>query len=333
MAIVRMPIGPFMEGVRAALARGDGYIMGATGQNPKNWAADSWWFTQYSGSQKDKALYWREHAARVWDCNGLAEGLYKDFSGVSINTRARNNYAEWCGVKGTGMIPAAQRRAGAAVFWGNTAATITHVAYLDAPVDAGNPAGDWYLIEARGVMYGVVRTRLNSRKPGYWGLMDRYFDYGAAAVGPVEYSLGERLLKRGAVGEDVRDLQTYLTKLGYSVGSCGADGEYGPATESAVKAFQAARGLDADGEYGPLTHAALMLAADGQEIAPPSVPEAGGGLKVKSGTWNLRTGPGASYPIAAVVRGGDGLCEAQSAGWVPVIYNGEIRWISGKAVE
>ena len=190
MAIVRMPVGSFMEGVRAAFERGDGYIMGATGQNPKNWAADSWWFTQYSGSQKDKALYWREHAARVWDCNGLAEGLYKDFSGVSINTRARNNYAEWCGVKGTGMIPAAQRRAGAAVFWGNTAATITHVAYLDAPVDAGNPAGDWYLIEARGVMYGVVRTRLNSRKPGYWGLMDRYFDYGAAAVGPVEYSLG-----------------------------------------------------------------------------------------------------------------------------------------------
>ena len=333
MAIVRMPVGSFMEGVRAAFERGDGYIMGATGQNPKNWAADSWWFTQYSGSQKDKALYWREHAARVWDCNGLAEGLYKDFSGVSINTRARNNYAEWCGVKGTGMIPAAQRRAGAAVFWGNTAATITHVAYLDAPVDAGNPAGDWYLIEARGVMYGVVRTRLNSRKPGYWGLMDRYFDYGAAAVGPVEYSLGERLLKRGAVGEDVRDLQTYLTKLGYSVGSCGADGEFGPTTESAVRAFQSAQGMDADGEYGPLTHAALMQALDGQEIAAPSVPETAGGVTVKSVTWNVRTGPGTGYPVAGIVRGGDVLEAANPDGWAPVLYNGEIRWISGKAVE
>ena len=99
-----------------------------------------------------------------------------------------------------------------------------------------------------------------------------------------------------------------------------------------MRACQAASGLDADGEYGPLTHAALMLAAD-QGDAAPSVPEAAGGLKVKSGTWNLRTGPGTSYPIAAVVRGGDGLCEAQSAGWVPVIYNGEIRWISEKAVE
>ena len=207
MAVKRMPIGQFMTEVRAALMRKDGYIMGATGQNPKSWAMDSWWFAQYSGNQKEKALYWREHAARVWDCNGLAEGLYKDFSGVSINTRARNNYAEWCGVKGKGMIPADKRQAGAAVFWGSSAAAITHVAYLDAPVDADNPAGDWHLIEARGVMYGVVRTRLNSRKPGFWGLMDKYFDYGAAAVSPAEYRLGERLLKRGMSGEDVRDLQ------------------------------------------------------------------------------------------------------------------------------
>ena len=183
------------------------------------------------------------------------------------------------------------------------------------------------------MMYGVVRTRLNSRKPGYRGLMDKYFDYGSAAVSPVEYRLGERLLKRGACGEDVRDLQVVLTRLGFSVGSCGADGEFGPATESAVKAFQAAQGLVADGQYGPLTHAALMRTADQGDVSAPSVPEAGNGLTVKSGTWNLRTGPGTSYPVAAVVRGGDRLCEAQSAGWVPLVYNGEIRWISGKAVE
>ena len=328
MAIVRMPVGSFMEGVRAAFERGDGYIMGATGQNPKNWAADSWWFTQYSGSQKDKALYWREHAARVWDCNGLAEGLYKDFSGVSINTRARNNYAEWCGVKGTGMIPAAQRRAGAAVFWGNTAATITHVAYLDAPVDAGNPAGDWYLIEARGVMYGVVRTRLNSRKPGYWGLMDRYFDYGAAAVGPVEYSLGERLLKRGAVGEDVRDLQTYLTKLDYSVGSCGADGEFGPATESAVRAFQAAQGLDEDGEYGPLTHASLT-----EELERLENPAQENCVRIVGGNCYVRVQPNTEAEKLGVAHRDTLLPyqgETAANGWLKVSFGGRDGWVSGK---
>ena len=34
---------------RATFARRDGYTMGATGQNLKNWATNSWWFTQYSG--------------------------------------------------------------------------------------------------------------------------------------------------------------------------------------------------------------------------------------------------------------------------------------------
>ena len=38
MVIKRMPINQFMEGVRAALNRKDGYIMGATGQNQKRLA-------------------------------------------------------------------------------------------------------------------------------------------------------------------------------------------------------------------------------------------------------------------------------------------------------
>ena len=75
MAIKKMPIGKFVEGFRAARDRHDGYIMGSKGQNPKKWKTTSWWFTQYSGKQKTKALYWRENAERVWDCNGISEGL------------------------------------------------------------------------------------------------------------------------------------------------------------------------------------------------------------------------------------------------------------------
>ena len=107
MAINRMPIAQFVAQLAAALARGGRYIMGARGQDPRKWAEDSWWFTQYSGAQRDKALYWREHAARVWDCNGLAEGIYEDYSGVNINTKARYNYANWCGVKAQARYPPA----------------------------------------------------------------------------------------------------------------------------------------------------------------------------------------------------------------------------------
>lgn len=57
------------------------------------------------------------------------------------------------------------------------------------------------------------------------------------------------MLRKGDQGNSVRELQT---KLGI-----GVDGAFGPATETAVKAFQAAHGLDPDGHVGPKTWAAL----------------------------------------------------------------------------
>ena len=56
----------FAKFVKERAQAKDGYIMGSRGQDPKKWAKNSWWFTQYKGSQKKKALYWRENAQRVW---------------------------------------------------------------------------------------------------------------------------------------------------------------------------------------------------------------------------------------------------------------------------
>ena len=168
--------------IKERIAANDGYIMGATGQNPKGWSVGSWWFTQYKkGAQRNQALSWRAKAKRVWDCNGLAEGYYKDQTGTSINTRARNNYASWCGKKGKGIIPASMRVPGAAVFHHN-GVYIHHVGFLLEPVIAGKPEGDWYVGEARGVYYGVVRTKLYDKVSGKarwnrWGLMTKYYDY------------------------------------------------------------------------------------------------------------------------------------------------------------
>lgn len=189
MTTVKMPVGKLVEGLGAAWKRKDGYIMGAKGQNPQKWATTSWWFTQYSGKQKTQALYWRENASRVWDCNGLSEGLYEDYTGVNINTKARYNYANWCDPKGTGSIPDKYKVPGAAVFiYSSSAGYITHVGYLYEPVNASNPTGDWYVIEARGVMYGVVRTKLSERGWNRWGWMTKYFDYGDAATGTTSTS-------------------------------------------------------------------------------------------------------------------------------------------------
>jgi hypothetical protein len=61
-------------------------------------------------------------------------------------------------------------------------------------------------------------------------------------------------LKTGASGEAVRTLQQLLNSAGFP---CGVDGGFGPNTESAVKSFQKARGLQVDGKVGPGTWAAL----------------------------------------------------------------------------
>ena len=183
MAEKKMPISLFVAELEAALKRKDGYIMGAKGQDPKK--LNDWYFEQYADrdeyteKQEQKALYWRDNAQRVWDCNGLAEGIYQDYTGKNINTKARYNYMEWCEPKGEGVIPPEYRVPGAAVFTGEKPSKIPHVMFLYKPVDEAKPEGDWYLIEARGVLYGVVKTKLLSRKPTFWGLMTKYFDYEA----------------------------------------------------------------------------------------------------------------------------------------------------------
>lgn len=57
-----------------------------------------------------------------------------------------------------------------------------------------------------------------------------------------------------ANGDSVRKLQAALTRAGFA---CGQDGIFGPGTEAAVKAFQAAKGMPQDGIVGPEIWAAL----------------------------------------------------------------------------
>lgn len=333
----KMPIGEFVAGLKAALDRKDGYIMGAKGQAPKKWATNSWWYTQYSGSQRTKALYWREHAQRVWDCNGMAEGLYQDWSGVDINTKARYNYSGWCDPKGTGKIPEKYRVPGAAVFiHSSSSGYITHVGYLVEPANTGNPSGDWWVIEARGVMYGVVKTKLSERGWNRWGLMTKYFDYDQTDVPEApsddELEFGHRTLKKGCKGYDVKALQQALIDLGYSCGSYGADGDFGSKTKDAVMAFQHDHGLEVDGIAGEKTFAKL------NDLMPDNGdPEEVKYLKIRvtGGTVNVRTQPSTAGKIVKVAKKGEtypATGETEN-GWYQIIVNDENVWISGKYAE
>lgn len=339
MAIKRMPITDFVVELQKAEARKDGYIMGSKGQDPKKWSTSSWFFTQYkdrkkyTAKQEKAALNWRKTAQRVWDCNGLAEGIYEDFSGVNINTdtdgKARFNYARWCDVKGSGMIPVQYRVPGAAIFWGSKSSSITHVAYLEKPVKANNPAGDWYIIEARGVTYGVVRTKLNTRKPNFWGLMTKYFDYETKVdttiipttpVKPDE--LGKRILKKGMKGDDVEQMQDYLMALGYDMKSYGSDGDFGSTTLSAVKKFQKQEKLKVDGHFGPLSLKAMQASLK-------KYPATGKFLQATKSCYVYASNTFASSKVASCSKNRkfSMLEEKPVEGWYKIIVNGKVGYV------
>ena len=65
-------------------------------------------------------------------------------------------------------------------------------------------------------------------------------------------------LEKGCEGNGVKVLQTLLSAKGYSVGHCGADGDFGGDTDKAVKAYQKDNGLDVDGVVGQQTWNKLL---------------------------------------------------------------------------
>jgi peptidoglycan hydrolase-like protein with peptidoglycan-binding domain len=91
--------------------------------------------------------------------------------------------------------------------------------------------------------------------------------HAASGAGPMRKAeksagLGVAPLQRGDRGPKVERLQQALHTLGYLTAKDLATGPgvFGPRTEAAVMAFQAARRLTTDGQVGPITDAALAAA-------------------------------------------------------------------------
>ena len=82
------------------------------------------------------------------------------------------------------------------------------------------------------------------------------------------------ILQRGSSGPDVLALQQRLKDLGFD--PKGVDGNFGPGTEAAVRAFQQAKGLGVDGKVGPNTSAALQAASAGESETPSATANTGG---------------------------------------------------------
>jgi len=106
-------------------------------------------------------------------------------------------------------------------------------------------------------------------------------------------------LKQGSSGPDVQALQQRLSDLGFNPN--GLDGNFGPGTEAAVRAFQAANGLGVDGKVGPNTLAALQA----------GLGDAGGGGVLDAATGGMdATGDAGSTPTDATGNVGSTTSDA-----------------------
>lgn len=199
--------------------------------------------------------------------------------------------------------------------------------------------GGGYTVEMKGFSYDCRRNKVKDGPWTKWGrLPESMISYDPEACDACdipEAPQGERTLRNGCEGEDVRELQSALISLGFSCGKYGADGEFGDCTEQAVEAFQRAHALPITGIYDGDTRVALEAAQDAayarqQELAAAK-PRF---VRVTGGSVYVRTAPDTSTgKKLGVVHEGDRLAyqgQVSPAGWFLVEYLGRNAWISGK---
>jgi len=101
------------------------------------------------------------------------------------------------------------------------------------------------VIQAGGQYRGVSDKPINKKRWSHWATLSKTWEDRDMA----DADEGGFQMRRGSKGAAVKDLQTGLIRLGYDLGRYGADGDFGQATEAAVKKFQADNRLPVDGAW------------------------------------------------------------------------------------
>lgn len=192
----------------------------------------------------------------VTDCSGLFAWSFEQLGG-KIAHGSNSIWNNYCSAKG--QMKSGKRTDGKALLPGTAVFTSSGNKHNHI----GLYVGDGWVIEAKGTKAGVIRTAVSDKKWTHWGeLKDVIYnlpqEVPAEEPGKEEQPVADKpTLRRGSKGAWVTTVQTMLKNKGYDLGPCGVDGDFGKATEKAVKEFQKDHGLDPDGVVGPKTYAAL----------------------------------------------------------------------------
>ncbi|MBQ2487518.1 MAG: hypothetical protein II517_04180 [Ruminococcus sp.] len=211
-----------------------------------------YYYDHHYAKQMTRAKY--DALTRDWDRNGYAtdcQGLldawltYEQDDRTDIN--ADMDYRLWCTDKGKLSEIDRPYVIGEALFMANSAGKMTHIGWVCGFTADGTPL----VVEARGIAYGVVVTRLDGRAWTHRGLMTNMFRY----QGEKELIKFE-VTKPMQSGVPFAKMQEALNYAGYT----DADGNV----------------LEVDGKWGRRSQEAFdKLVADyAPEVVPQPDPEA-----------------------------------------------------------
>lgn len=238
------------------------YVLGAQGQSIKGLAEDWIHRTEQTYSQNPDANTKRVMALLdkrlpddryFYDCSGLGIAWLLENKLVKSDMTANSMFTNLCS-----KVSKAELRRGDWVFLrrGSTG-NISHIGYIVD--DALN------VVEAAGRDVGVIKRPLSKGSPnGAWnvfGRPDKVFDLSSADK-PTAATIGRVLCLTSPMqrGDDVKALQAALIAKGATIK---ADGIFGQATETAVKAAQKqlwpGKPSEWDGKAGKKTVTALGL--------------------------------------------------------------------------
>lgn len=284
------------------------------------------------------------------DCSGLAKGYIWTNGGEGVLESIGQSVAQFKNIYGSNGLPDKSANGmfdyakSLGLEWG-TIDTMPDIPGLAVRYDGhvGYYIGDGKVVEERGFAYGCVITELKKRPWLHWYKYPviKYVT-DANSIPTTTINLGDRLLKKGSQGDDVKELQRLLN--GYLNTDLTVDGEYGPATEAAVKKLQTKLKLTVDGKYGTQTHMAFMSALsdsvpDTETPVTPTTP-----IKNEMKTIaaaNVRLGDSTAYGIITSLPANtvltpilneQGQCIASANQWYAIKCNDKIGWISGKMI-
>lgn len=234
------------------------YLWGTKGQTVTQGLLDARYESYYRVNGWSRAEFdtvtrgWVANKVRVTDCQGYLDSYLKN------DTTANGNFKNYCTDKG--LISAINRPfvIGEAVFNGSDTKK-THVGWV-----CGFLGSDPLVVEARGLKYGVVITRMSARQWKYRGLMTKKFTYEDPKPEPQpdpSVYVFHRPMRYGDVGDDVIKLKELLFDKGYKMDGVTTNTanskNFGGKTRTLVKEFQRDNGLTVDGIAGRNTITAL----------------------------------------------------------------------------